>query len=142
MKEYRVHRSICHASIGTNQLAKATEFYRQVLATLEIEQVCDYEHAAAFGKGYPEFWVQIPFDKKEALPGNGCHFGFVATNKVQVDEFYRVAIENGGVCNGQPGARPDYGQPYYGCFVIDLDGNKIEASYWDNELAEKLYSKN
>ena len=140
MKEYRVHRSICHASVGTNQLEQASDFYRQVLATLGIEQVCNYEHASAFGKGYPEFWVQIPFDKGVASPGNGTHFGFVANNKQQVDEFYKVALENGAKCNGKPGARPDYGEPYYGCFVIDLDGNKIEASFWDNEMAERLYN--
>lgn len=130
MIEYRKLRSICHASVGTNQLVNATVFYKKVLATLDIEQVCDYEKAAAFGKGYPEFWVQLPFDGKPMSIGNGTHFGFVATAKEQVDDFYLVALSLGGKCNGKPGPRADYGDKYYGCFILDLDGNRIEASFW------------
>lgn len=131
-------RTICHASVGTNNLAAAVAFYQPLMATLDIELVCQYERAVAFGKGYPEFWVQLPFDDQPAVAGNGVHFGFVAKNKEQVHAFYDLAIELGAQCNGKPGPRPDYGEPYYGCFVIDLDGNKIEASFWDFELAKKL----
>lgn len=133
MIEHRNLRSICHASIGTNNLNRAKAFYQPVLNTLDIELVCDYEHAIAFGKGYPEFWVQKPFDQQTASPGNGVHFGFVATSIAQVDKFYTTAISLGAKDNGKPGPRPEYGEPYYGCFVIDLDGNKIEASYWNPE---------
>ena len=124
-------RAICHASIGTNNLVKAKAFYQPLLATLEIDLVSEYSHALAFGKGYPEFWVQIPFDKQPMSTGNGVHFGFVAKSISQVEAFYRLAIELGAKCNGKPGPRPDYGEPYYGCFVIDPEGNKIEASFWD-----------
>ncbi|MAG77675.1 MAG: glyoxalase [Colwelliaceae bacterium] len=124
-------RAICHASIGTNDLVKAKAFYQPLLATLEIDLVSEYSHALAFGKGYPEFWVQIPFDKQPMSTGNGVHFGFVAKSISQVEAFYRLAIELGAKCNGKPGPRPDYGEPYYGCFVIDPEGNKIEASFWD-----------
>ncbi len=134
-------RSLCHVSIGTNNLQQAKAFYLPLLATLDIELVSEYEHALAFGKGYPEFWVQIPFDKQAASAGNGTHFGFVAKNKAQVHAFYQQAIATGAQCNGQPGPRPDYGEPYYGCFVIDVDGNKIEASFWDFELAKIVYAK-
>lgn len=123
-------RSICHASIGTNNLNRAKAFYVPVLATLGIDLVSEYSHALAFGKDYPEFWVQLPFDKKIATTGNGVHFGFVAISQHQVNEFYRVALLQGGKCNGEPGKRPEYGDPYYGAFVMDPDGNKIEASYW------------
>ncbi|WP_448249165.1 VOC family protein [Thalassotalea agariperforans] len=134
MIEERNLRSICHASVGTNQLREAKVFYQKLLATLDIVQVCDYEHAAAFGKGgYPEFWVQIPFDGQAMSVGNGTHFGFVATSKRQVDDFYQMAISQGAKCNGKPGPRPEYGEPYYGCFVLDLDGNRIEASYWHQD---------
>ncbi len=130
MIAHRNYRSICHASLGTNDVVKAKAFYQPLLATLGIELVCDYSHAVAFGKGYPEFWLQLPFDQQIATTGNGTHFGFVATSKAQVDEFYRVALTLGATDNGAPGSRPDYGEPYYGCFVIDKEGNKIEASYW------------
>ncbi|MCH2056273.1 MAG: VOC family protein [Thalassotalea sp.] len=124
-------RAICHASIGTNDLVKAKAFYQPLLATLDIGLVSEYSHALAFGKGYPEFWVQIPFDKQPMSTGNGVHFGFVAKSISQVEAFYRLAIELGAKCNGKPGPRPAYGEPYYGCFVIDPEGNKVEASFWD-----------
>ena len=49
------------------------------------------------------------------------------------DDFYQCALAMGWRCNGGPGPRPEYGEPYYGCFIIDLDGHKIEASYWHIE---------
>lgn len=139
MKNVRQYRSICHASVGTNHLTNAETFYSAVLKTLGIELVCQYEHAVAYGKDYPEFWVQIPYDKQPISVGNGTHFGFVATSKQQVEDFYQVALAHGGICEGKPGARPDYGEPYFGCFVRDLDGHKIEASYWDEVLAAEIY---
>ena len=79
-------------SIGTNQLIRAGEFYQQLLPILGIELVSQYEHAFAFGKGYPEFWLQQPFDQQVATAGNGVHFGFVALSKQQVDDFYQCAF--------------------------------------------------
>ena len=134
-------RSICHASVGTKNVAKAEVFYTSLLSTLDIEKVCHYEHAVAYGKGYPEFWVQIPFNEQAMTTGNGVHFGFVATSKEQVHKFYAQAVALGATPDGEPGPRADYGEPYYGCFVLDLDGNKIEASYWDEELAAKIYKE-
>jgi catechol 2,3-dioxygenase-like lactoylglutathione lyase family enzyme len=139
MAENPLNRSICHASIGTNNLTKAISFYVPLLKTLNIDVFCQYEHAIAFGKGYPEFWVQVPFDQQLASVGNGTHFAFVAANRGQVNEFYRVAISLGAKDEGKPGPRADYGEPYYGCFVRDLDGHKIEASFWDFTLAAKIY---
>ena len=141
MKNNNLLRSICHASVGTNDLVKAKAFYQPLLKVLNIDLVSEYEHALAFGKGYPEFWVQIPFNKALATVGNGTHFGFVASSKAQVDEFYRVAKLHGGICDGKPGARSEYGEPYYGCFIKDFTGHKIEASFWDFALAEIIYKK-
>ena len=131
MIEHRELRSICHMSIGTNQLKKTGDFYKALLPILGINLVSEYEHAIAFGKDYPEFWVQVPFDQQESSTGNGVHIGFVATTKKQVDDFYVKAMLLGARCNGKPGIRPEYGKPYYGCFIIDLEGNKIEASFWE-----------
>jgi hypothetical protein len=60
--------------------------------------------------------------------GNGVHLGFVARSKDQVHRFHAAALAQGGSNNGEPGPRPDYGPDYYGAFVYDLDGNKIEAT--------------
>ena len=138
----QLDKTICHLSIGSNDLPKAIKFYDQVLATLNIERVTNHEQAVAYGKGYPTFWLQIPFDQQSATVANGSHIGFMATSKEQVDNFYMVAITAGAKCNGKPGGRSEYGEPYYGCFVIDPEGHKIEASFWDIALADKIYSKN
>ncbi len=130
---------ISHVSIGTNQYDKARSFYDAVLATLDIVTIMEHPGAVAYGRQYPEFWLCVPHDGQTATVGNGFHMGFIATNKEQVSKFYGVAIAAGATCDGPPGPRPLYGEPYFGCFVRDLDGHKIEAAYWDTELSMKLY---
>ncbi|MES2414472.1 MAG: VOC family protein [Pseudomonadota bacterium] len=123
---------ISHVSIGTNDFAHATAFYEAVLGTLGIRKVMEHPGAAAFGRAYPEFWVGVPHDGGKAAVGNGSHFGFLAVSKAQVEDFYAKALELGAVSDGAPGPRPMYGPQYYGCFVRDLDGHKIEAQFWDS----------
>jgi len=126
---------ISHVSIGTNQFDKARAFYDAVLATLDIVVVMEHPGAVAYGRQFPEFWLQEPHDGQSASVGNGFHLGFIAGSKQQVDAFYQAALTAGGVSDGAPGPRPHYGEPYYGCFVRDLDGNKIEATFWDESQA-------
>ena len=129
---------ISHVSIGTNDYEKARAFYNDVLAALDIKIIMEHPGAVAYGRLYPEFWVCTPHNGKPATLGNGFHMGFIATTKAQVHAFYDAAIAAGATCDGPPGPRPLYGEPYYGCFVLDLDGNKIEASFWDEKLAATL----
>jgi catechol 2,3-dioxygenase-like lactoylglutathione lyase family enzyme len=129
---------ISHVSIGTNRFPEARALYERVPRKLHCRVVMEHPGAAAFGKAYPEFWIQTPYDGGTASCGNGVHVGFVATSKAEVDAFFAEAIAAGAIEDGGPGHRHDYGEPYYGCFVRDLDGNKIEAAYWDMELARKL----
>lgn len=121
-----------HVSIGTNDLEKSLEFYDQVFETIGVKRVVDLpEHqAVAYGKKYPEFWVQTPHDRNVAEVANGTHFAFLAPSKESVDRFYQKAIECGAKPEGEPGPRPHYGTEYYGCFLRDLDGHKIETMYW------------
>lgn len=125
---------ISHVSIGTNDFEKAIAFYDQVLSTLGCKRLMEHPGAIAYGKQYPEFWVNIPFNNQPAAVGNGTHVGFIAPSKEAVRAFHEAAIAAGGVDEGAPGGREDYGKPYYGCFVRDLDGNKIEAAFWDEAL--------
>ncbi len=125
---------LSHVSIGTNHFDDAIKFYDAVFAALDIQQIMAHPGAVAYGRQYPEFWVQAPFDGHSASVGNGTHFGFIATSKAQVDAFYQAALAAGATGDGAPGPRPDYGEPYYGCFVRDLDGHKIEAAFWDESL--------
>lgn len=128
---------ISHVSIGTNNFQAAAAFYDKVLSTLGCKRLMEYPDAIAYGKKYPEFWVGSPFNGQAASVGNGTHFGFIAANKAAVHGFYDAAIEAGAVADGPPGPRPDYGEAYYGCFVRDLDGHKIEAAYWDESLEQE-----
>lgn len=130
---------LSHVSIGTNQFERAVAFYDRVLATLGCKRVLEHPGAVAWGREYPEFWVQTPIDGQPANVGNGTHFGFAAADKQAVHAFYDAALEAGASPDGPPGPRPHYGEPYYGCFVRDLDGHKIEAAYWDAELVYELY---
>ncbi len=129
---------LSHVSIGTNDFERAAAFYDRVLATLDCKRVMEHPGAIAWGKLYPEFWLQTPLDGARADTGNGTHFGFLAPDKASVDAFHEAAIDAGAKDDGAPGPRPIYGEPYYGCFVRDLDGHKIEATFWDQELARKL----
>ena len=122
---------IAHISIGTNNFEKARDFYNKVLSTLGITPLMDFPGAVGYGKLAADFWLQTPIDGKEATVGNGSHVAFVGASEEQVNEFYRMAIASGAVCDGAPGYRPMYSDAYYGCFVRDLDGHKIEAMFWD-----------
>ncbi len=123
---------LSHVSIGTNKFKEAIQFYDAVFEAIGIKRVIellDY-NAVAYGKAAPEFWVQTPCNDLPAQTANGIHFGFSCETKEQVQEFYAAAIKAGGVSEGEPGPRPHYGIEYYGCFVKDLDGHKIEAMHW------------
>lgn len=124
---------ISHLSIGTNDFDRAVSFYDTVLPSLGCKQIMKHPGAVAYGKEFPEFWVQTPIDGKPATVGNGFHIGFVADSKEAVHAFHEAALAEGGIDDGAPGPRPDYGEAYYGCFIRDLDGNKIEATYYPME---------
>ncbi len=119
-----------HVSIGTNDFERAVAFYGAVLATLGARRVMEHPGAVAYGREYPEFWVQTPIDGAAAAAGNGTHFGFFAASREQVDAFHAAAVAAGAADDGAPGPRPHYGEGYYGCFVRDPDGHKVEATYW------------
>ncbi len=128
---------LSHVSIGTNDFERAVAFYDKVLPSLGCKKIEEFPGAVAYGKQFPEFWVQTPIDGQPASRSNGAHIGFVAPTKQAVQAFHEAALQAGGVDDGQPGPRPDYGKAYYGCFVRDPDGHKIEAAFWDIERADK-----
>lgn len=130
---------ISHVSVGTNNFVRLKQFYDAVLPSLGIGIVMEHPDAVAYGKQYPEFWVQVPINGRPASVGNGFHMAFFANSKEEVHAFYDAAIAAEATCDGPPGPRPLYGDPYYGCFVRDPDGHKIEAAYWDQALSQELY---
>ncbi|WP_298933369.1 VOC family protein [uncultured Ramlibacter sp.] len=118
---------LSHVSLGSNDYARAKPFYDAVLATLQIRCVMDFPGGAGYGRKFPEFWIQAPHDGGKASVGNGVHVSFLANSQAEVDAFHAKALALGGTDDGKPGLRPEYDKNYYGAFVRDLDGNKIEA---------------
>jgi len=118
-----------HVSVGVSDVARAAKFYDPVLKALGYKRIMEFmPYAIGYGETRPEFWVQLPANRSAATVGNGVHVGFIAKSKSAVNAFHAAALKQGGSNNGEPGPRPDYGPDYYGAFVYDLDGNKIEAT--------------
>lgn len=114
---------IDHLSIPVADMNKARAFYDTVLATIGASRVMNVED---FASGYgtdckPVFWIGAG---KPSLNG---HIAFAAPGRAAVDAFYKAAIAAGATDNGAPGLRPQYHENYYGAFVIDPDGNRLEA---------------
>lgn len=119
-----------HVMLGSNDVAAAQAFYAAVLAPLGLKAVAKGEGHAAFAASRDSmswFWVATPYDEKAASVGNGTHVAFNAPSRDAVDRFYKVALAAGGLDEGAPGLRPQYSETYYGAYVRDLDGNKIQA---------------
>lgn len=126
---------ISHVSLGTNDYAAACAFYDKVMPTIGAKRVMEHDGvAAAYGKTFPEFWIQRPFDGGKANAANGVHISFLADSEEQVQAFYEAGIEAGAKDDGPPGPRLEYGEYYYGAFLRDLDGHKLEAMYWGGPL--------
>ena len=120
---------IDHVSIPVADFAKASSFYDAVLDTLHIKRRKEREGAIGWGpaEGLPPiFWILARKDSA-ATSGVGLHISFRARNRAEVHAFHATALAHGGCDAGAPGERPDYTAGFYGCFVFDLDGFKIEA---------------
>ena len=115
---------IDHIGIGTADYEGSKAFFTKALAPLGIEIIMEYEPWVGFGKaGKAEFWLRRQANKQDPI-----HVAFFAENRSQVDAFYEAALAAGGKDNGAPGIRERYHPDYYGAFVLDLDGNNIEAA--------------
>jgi catechol 2,3-dioxygenase-like lactoylglutathione lyase family enzyme len=116
---------IGYATIGTNNLEKATKFYDSVLATLGGKRTFAMGDRMQFygGGGSPGMLaIAKPYDEKSASVGNGSMFGLPAPTREAVDAAHAAAVAAGGTCEGEPGARTDN---FYGAYFRDPDGNKL-----------------
>ncbi|RHW18805.1 VOC family protein [Sphingomonas gilva] len=118
---------IHHLSVGTNDTARARTFYDPVMAVVGLRRMDADSESLDYGIGAFLLSIETPVDGNPATPGNGVHIAFTAEDRAMVDRFYRTALDNGGSDAGAPGLRPEYNANYYGAFVRDPDGNKIEA---------------
>ena len=115
--------------IGTNDLLAAGEFYDAVLATIGMACVLSEPHERGYASadGKITLFVVLPYDKQAATFGNGTQVMFYAQDAGAVRDFYSAAIQYGGSDEGLPGPR-EYHPDYYGAYVRDLDGNKLNVS--------------
>lgn len=118
---------IHHVSVGTNDLGRSKRFYDAVLPIVGIMPLTEDECGLGYASGTFHFSVQVPIDGKPASVGNGTHIAFAVEDRGMVDRFHATALAHGGRDDGPPGLRPDYDANYYGAFVRDPDGHKIEA---------------
>ena len=121
---------IDHIGLAVKDMDRAKAFYMGALKPLGIGVIMEVtaeqtgaDAHAGFGKdGKAFFWIGTG-----NKPRGGAHVAFTAQTRAEVDSFYRAALAAGGRDNGAPGPRPHYHEHYYGAFVLDPDGNNIEA---------------
>jgi catechol 2,3-dioxygenase-like lactoylglutathione lyase family enzyme len=114
-----------HVGLNVKDFAASRAFYGAALAPLGWHELMAFEEWKAAGYGTadkPEFWVA----QREPY-GTGTHVAFTAKDRATVDAFHAAAIAAGATDNGGPGIREHYHPTYYGAFVLDLDGNNVEA---------------
>ena len=117
-----------HVTLGTNDFAKAERFYDAVMGVLGHPVMFKASGTAAYGTPTgPKVFIVPPFDGKAAQSGNGVHVAFLVTDRATVDSFHQAALAHGGSDEGAPGPRPHYHPNYYGAYVRDPDGNKLQA---------------
>lgn len=117
-----------HVTLGTNDWPKAKVFYEAITKALELPLFMERDIGAAWGEMIgPKLFVGPAFDGEAASVGNGTHIAFLAKSRAVVDAFYDAAMANGGSDEGPPGLRPHYHPNYYGAYVRDPDGNKLQA---------------
>jgi catechol 2,3-dioxygenase-like lactoylglutathione lyase family enzyme len=122
-------KMIDHIGILVSDWARSKAFYDAAFAPLGITMLAQVPleytggvKVGGYGRTKPDFWVT-----EHPNPGTGRHYAITAESRAAVDAFYAAAMAVGAQDNGAPGPRPQYHQHYYGAFVIDPDGNNIEA---------------
>jgi catechol 2,3-dioxygenase-like lactoylglutathione lyase family enzyme len=116
---------IAHASLHVSNYQKSKAFYVAALAPLGYRNNMESEESAGFNDGKnTDFWIS---KETEVTP---AHLAFETDSRSKVEAFHKAALSAGAKDNGGPGYR-DYSPGYYAAFVLDPDGNNIEAVWYD-----------
>lgn len=107
-----------HIGLHVKDLKSAVRFYKTTLEPLGF--VLDSSGSGLGPKGQPGLWL---YEGK----GGSVHIAFRAADRQAVDRFHAAGLQAGGRDNGKPGLRADYSPTYYAAFLIDPDGNNVEA---------------
>ncbi len=118
-----------HLGINVSDYARSRSFYATALAPLGVEllmepapEIGGFGRSSGEGAGKPFFWIST-----RATASSDVHVAFGTDSHEAVDAFHAAALEAGAADNGPPGPRPVYHEHYYGAFVLDPDGNNVEA---------------
>ena len=121
---------IDHTGLSASDFDKSKAFYTKALSAIGYALLMEFPASvtgntdvAGFGEPpKPDFWIY-----KGVANNPPVHVAFRVSSRATVDAFYKAALAAGGRDNGAPGVRPHYHEHYYGAFVLDPDGNNIEA---------------
>jgi catechol 2,3-dioxygenase-like lactoylglutathione lyase family enzyme len=119
-----------HVSLGVSDLERSRRFYDAALRPLGLTRIVDFaergsDYGAAPGSLGVEFTITREAGVKTPIPG--AHLCFRAPDRAAARAFHAAALAAGGRDDGTPGLRPKYHEHYYGAFVLDPDGHRIEA---------------
>ncbi|HEX4572770.1 MAG TPA: VOC family protein [Dongiaceae bacterium] len=113
-----------HIGLKVRDVEKSVGFYAATLGALGHELCSRDESGAGFGPaGEPALWLHAV----KGETGPGMHVAFRAADRASVERFHKAGLKAGGRDNGKPGLRADYSPRYYAAFLIDPDGNNVEA---------------
>ena len=113
-----------HIGLDVSDYERSKAFYEKALAPLGYKMIMEpVSGVCGFGADFPFFWI----GKRDRGPQTGVHVAFRVKDRETVDAFHAAALEAGGTDNGGPGMREIYHPNYYGAFVLDPDGNNVEA---------------
>jgi catechol 2,3-dioxygenase-like lactoylglutathione lyase family enzyme len=118
---------IDHVSVAVRDLARSAAFYERLLAPLGYTRLVERPASIGFGKKYPERWLNQRADMSAAPTDPGSHVALRASSEGAVRDFHAAALTGGGASAGEPGPRQAAMTTYFGAFVLDPDGNKLEA---------------
>jgi catechol 2,3-dioxygenase-like lactoylglutathione lyase family enzyme len=118
---------IDHVSIAVRDLRASAHFYQMILEPLGYAVLSDSPYRVAFGRKYPEIWLNARPKMAPIAADTGAHLCLRSKTTEAINAFHRRAIENGGTDDGSPGRRQATMVVYYAAFIRDLDGNRIEV---------------
>ena len=118
---------IDHVSFAVSDLARSGTFYDAVLGEIGLLRLVTRAGTIGYGKRYPEFWINARPAMAAIPEGTGSHVCLRATDRTAVEAFHATALSLGGQDAGMPGEREAAVTTYFGAFILDPDGNKIEA---------------
>jgi catechol 2,3-dioxygenase-like lactoylglutathione lyase family enzyme len=117
-----------HITITASDYGKSRAFYEVTLASLNMKSLYEEKDiVTGFGVDRPIFWIS-KHDAEHPVSTN-VHIAFRCESRELVDAFYQAAMAAGAKDNGAPGLRPQSHENYYAAFVLDPDGNNVEAVY-------------